>query len=194
MLQKVVFLDRDGVINRESSDYIKSWAEFEFLPGSIAAIKRLTENGFSTILITNQSIVDRNMVSRKTLDHIHEKMKKAVKSRGGDIKDVFFCPHKPEDDCGCRKPKPGMILKAQKKHGIDLSTSAMVGDSAKDIECARNAGCANTVLVKTGNGTYAERILTQQCNFPDYVAKDLNEAANWIISHDKKRVPPHSHP
>lgn len=185
MLQKVVFLDRDGVINRDSPNYIKSWAEFDFLPGSIEAMKTLTNNGFTTIVITNQSAINRNMMSMEELDYIHYMMKKVVRSQGGEIKDIFFCPHTPEDGCDCRKPKPGLIFSAQKTYEIDLLISTMVGDTVKDIECARKAGCGYTVLVKTGNGIKSEKILAKKKIFPDHVAKDLYEAATWILSRDK---------
>jgi len=171
LLQKVVFLDRDGVINRDSPDYIKSWSEFEFLPGSISAIKHLTNNGFSPLIITNQSAVGRNMISIQDLEQIHAMMKSAVSSGGGEVKDIFFCPHTPDDGCDCRKPKPGMII----------STAVMVGDSAKDIECARNAGCGHAVLVRTGNGILAEKVLAEKKIFPDRIARDLYDAVRWII-------------
>ncbi len=193
MLQKVVFLDRDGVINREGSSYVTTWSQFKFLPGSIKAIKRLTENGFTVILITNQSIINRKMVCLKTLETIHHNMKKVIESQGGKIKDVFFCPHMPEDECACRKPKPGMILEAKKKYNIDLSSAFMVGDRSKDIACARNAGCAFAILVKSGNGLYTEYSLDEHKYVPDHVAKDLYEAVTWIISHDKTRASLHRH-
>jgi len=185
ILRKVVFLDRDGVINRDSPDYIKSWSEFEFLPGSLEAIKLLTLNGFATIVITNQSVINRKMVSGKVLDYMHTMMKEAVTSKGGQIKDIFFCPHVPEDRCNCRKPSPGLIFKAKRKYRIDIATSVMVGDSAKDIECARNAGCRHAVLVKTGNGSEAEKILKEKAIYPDLIARDLLEAVGWIIAHNK---------
>jgi D-glycero-D-manno-heptose 1,7-bisphosphate phosphatase len=183
--RKVVFLDRDGVINLDSPDYIKSWAEFEFLPGSLEAIKQLTLNGFDVIVITNQSVINRKMVAREDLDYIHNMIKNTVKSRGGEIKDIFFCPHTPEDGCDCRKPNPGLIYKAQQIHRIDIANTAMVGDSAKDIECARNAGCRYAVLVKTGNGIIAEKVLADKNIYPDHVARDLLGAANWIITQHK---------
>jgi len=119
------------------------------------------------------------------LDYIHYMMKKVVRSQGGEIKDIFFCPHTPEDGCDCRKPKPGLIFSAQKTYEIDLSISTMVGDTVKDIECARKAGCGYTVLVKTGNGIKSEKILAKKKIFPDHVAKNLYEAAKWILSRDK---------
>ncbi len=181
MQQRVVFLDRDGVINRDSVDYIKTWEEFEFLPGSIEAIKLLNSNGFTTIIITNQSAINRKMISKEGLEHIHALMKKEIKSGGGDIKDIFYCPHIPEDGCDCRKPEPGLILQAQKKYRIDLLDSVMVGDSAKDIECARRAGCRLGVLVKSDNFLNAEKILSEKKIFPDYIASNLYDAAIWIL-------------
>jgi len=183
-LLKVVFLDRDGVINRDSPDYIKSWSEFAFLPGSLKALKRLTQKGFTIIVITNQSAVNRRIISRKDLDSIHSHMRSAVNADGGKISDIFFCPHTPDDHCSCRKPKPGLIQQAQSRYALDLESAYMVGDSAKDIECAQNAGCGYAILVQTGNGAEAEKILTRKKISPDYVAADLNDAANWIISHD----------
>jgi D-glycero-D-manno-heptose 1,7-bisphosphate phosphatase len=182
-MQNVVFLDRDGVINRDSPDYIKSWSEFEFLPGSIEAMKLLTLNGFPIIVITNQSVIHRKMVSESGLNLIHGKMKKTVQSNGGDIKDIFYCPHMPEDRCDCRKPKPGLLFKAKKKYRIDLETSFMVGDSAKDIECALNAGCGSAILVKTGNGIAAKKLLKDKMIQPDVIVLNLLEAVNWIINH-----------
>lgn len=183
IMQKVVFLDRDGVINRDSPDYIKSWEEFEFLSGSIEAIKLLNLNGFTTIIITNQSVINRNMVSKEGLEYIHALMKKAVKSGGGDIKDIFYCPHTPEEGCDCRKPEPGLIYRAQEKYQIDLPISVMVGDSAKDIECARRAGCGLSILVKSDNIANTEKILSEKKIFPDYTASDLYGAVSWIRSH-----------
>ena len=187
MLKKVVFLDRDGVINKDSPDYIKSWPEFIFLPKSIAAITHLTLNGFTIIIISNQSAVSRKIISVESLEYIHAMMKKAVMSRGGDIKDIFYCPHLPEDGCDCRKPKPGLIYKAQKKYKIDLADSVMVGDRAKDIECAKNAGCGGSVLVLTGNRSSTERNILKKKNIlPDYSATDLYETVDWIINSFKK--------
>ena len=180
-LDKVVFLDRDGIINFDSSDYIKSWSEFKFIPRSIEAIKELTSKGFNAIVITNQSVINRNMVSGKGLEHIHASMKNEVKSGGGLIKDIFFCPHMPENNCDCRKPKPGLIFQAKRTYSIDLADAVMVGDSAKDIECARNAGCGKAILVKTGNGAKAEKTLAVKKIYPDYIAQDLYEAVQWII-------------
>ncbi len=181
LLQKVVFLDRDGTINYDSPDYIKSRLEFKFIPGSIEAIRDLTLNGFTSILITNQSALARKLISSGELDLIHSMMKKAIVSGGGRMTDIFFCPHMPNHGCDCRKPEPGLILQAERKYNIDLSNAIMVGDSAKDIECACNAGCGKNVLVKTGKDPEAENILKTKCIVPDHIAENLYDAARWII-------------
>ncbi len=181
--QKIVFLDRDGVINQDSPDYIKNWSEFKFLPGSVAAIRNLTANGFDIMIITNQSVINRNMVSTECLEDIFTRMKREITSNGGEIKDIFYCPHLPDEGCNCRKPKPGLIELAQKKYGFRITPSYMVGDSAKDIECAINAGCPYSILVKTGNGVVAEKILAEKNIYPYHIVDNLNAAADWIISH-----------
>lgn len=180
--EKIVFLDRDGVINEDSPNYIKNWSEFKFLPGSLDAIKSLSQNGFKIIIISNQSIVNRKMVSRQALDGIFSRMTSAVESAGGKISDIYYCPHVPEEKCTCRKPLPGLIQKAQRAHHIELSSAVMVGDSAKDIECAKQAGCGTAILVKTGNGVEAEKQLAAEKIFPDVVVRDLRDAADWIIA------------
>ncbi|VEN72808.1 D-glycero-beta-D-manno-heptose-1,7-bisphosphate 7-phosphatase [Candidatus Desulfarcum epimagneticum] len=180
MLKKVVFLDRDGVINQDSADYIKSREEFKWIPGSLEAIRILTAEGFSVILITNQSVIGRKMVTAPGLDAIHAMLVQKVESAGGKILDIFFCPHTDEDRCACRKPRPGLIHMAQKAHDIDLKSAVMVGDSVKDIECAQNAGCFQSILVRTGSGKESEKILKARKIEPDHVADDLYGAAGHI--------------
>jgi D-glycero-D-manno-heptose 1,7-bisphosphate phosphatase len=181
----VVFLDRDGTINRDSFAYIKSRKELEFLPGSLEALRNLTSNGFVNIVVTNQSAVRRQLISLKELESIHNLMLKTVAMNGGEIKDFFYCPHLPEDNCDCRKPEPGLIYQARKKYMIKLASAVMVGDSAKDIECAHRAGCGRAVLVKSGKDDEVEdKLKTRQIRV-DYVAQDLLDAAEWIITHNR---------
>ena len=182
ILNSVVFLDRDGTINHDSPDYIRNQSEFKLIRGSIEAIRLLTFSGFTSIVITNQSALARKFISPAELDRIHAMMKDAIKSGGGKITDIFFCPHMPNAGCECRKPAPGLLLQAQRKYNIDLSKSIMVGDSAKDIECARNAGCGKAVLVKSGKDDDAEHILKTNQIVVDYSAKNLYEAAKWILA------------
>jgi histidinol-phosphate phosphatase family protein len=116
-----------------------------------------------------------------TLSFIHKKLCDAVAEAGGLVTDIFFCPHLPEDRCECRKPRPGLIHQAARKYEIDLEHAVMVGDSARDIECGKNAGCS-TVLVLTGNGPNASQELDEKGMTPDAVTAGLEEAAEWIIS------------
>jgi D-glycero-D-manno-heptose 1,7-bisphosphate phosphatase len=179
-LEKVVFLDKDGVINQDSPDYIKSWSEVAFIPGSLEAIRRLTEADFSIILISNQSAVNRNLMTREGLDYIFSKLTHTIVDHGGKITDIFYCPHTPEEGCDCRKPRPGLIHEACRRYTIDLSSACMIGDSARDMECGKAAGCGYCLLVKTGNGEMAEKQLLAKGIFPEYVAADLLDAARWL--------------
>ena len=115
MSDRVVFLDRDGVINEDSPEYIKSWAEFRFISGSIEALRQLNANGFKAIVITNQSAVNRGLIPEPVLREMHDNMRQAVEKAGGFIADIFYCPHRPDEECACRKPKPGLIRQAQRR-------------------------------------------------------------------------------
>ncbi len=179
-----VFLDRDGVINVDSPEYIKNPEEFNFIENSLQAFKLLNDNALKIIVITNQAMIGRNISTEASLKAIFEKMEKGIRKAGGDILDIVYCPHHPDDGCDCRKPKPGMILSAAEKHGIDLTASVMIGDSAKDIECGKTAGCGMTILVETGNGKKAFKVLTEKNSPPDFVAKNLYDAVRRLLSID----------
>ena len=174
-------MDRDGVINKNRSDYVKNWSEFDFLPGSLEALKLLTLNGYHIILITNQSVINRRMVTAEGLQEIHQKMTAAVADHGGSIEAIYYCPHVPEDGCDCRKPEPGLIFRAQGDYGVDLSKTCMIGDSFKDISCARRAGCGRVILVRTGHGKEAERLCQDAGINADHVAEDLMAAVKWLL-------------
>jgi D-glycero-D-manno-heptose 1,7-bisphosphate phosphatase len=181
-MKYTVFLDRDGVINVDSPDYIKTESEFVFIDKSPQAIAMLRDAGFDVIVITNQSVIARQYSTQAELDKIFHKMNSGVKDAGGEIKDIFYCPHLPGFGCNCRKPNPGLIVQAKDKYNIDLRHSCMIGDSAKDIECAKNAACGLSVLVKTGNGKKAEKLLAIKGIKPDFVAENLFDAVKWIIA------------
>ena len=181
-LQNVIFLDRDGVINYDSPDYIKSWKEFEFLPGSLEAMAALTRAGCHLIVITNQSIIGRGMVPLPVLEDMFGRMRQAVAEAGGKIFDIFYCPHHPDENCDCRKPEPGLIFQAKTEHCIDLPTTVMIGDNIKDVLCGQNAGCGATVLVRTGSGEQAEKELDSKRVSPTLVVDDLAAAADKILS------------
>jgi D-glycero-D-manno-heptose 1,7-bisphosphate phosphatase len=147
----LVILDRDGTINYDSDDFIKSPQEWVPIPGSIEAIARLNRAGYKVVVATNQSGVARGYFDMDVLNRIHNKMIDAVRDHGGEIDGIFFCPHSPDDNCKCRKPKPGLYQEIAKRLNTNLTGAYAVGDSKRDIEAARTGG-AIPVLVRTGKG------------------------------------------
>jgi len=176
---KLVILDRDGVINFDSDHYIKSPEEWMPLPGSLNAIAQLNQNGWRVAVATNQSGIARGLFDMHALNAMHAKMHKALAAVGGRIDAVFFCPHLPEDDCDCRKPKPGLLIRIAERFGVPISESPMIGDSHRDLEAAAAAGCP-TILVKTGKGeaTLARGDMPQGTLIFD----DLAAAAQHLIA------------
>ncbi len=148
--KKVVFLDRDGVINKEIG-YLHRTEDFEFIDGVFSACKHFQKFGYSIIVVTNQSGIARGYYQEKDFHALTDWMVKQFSNNGINILDVFFCPHGPESTCNCRKPKPGMFLNAQSKYDVDMHNSWMIGDKEADIKAANTAGIKNTVLVKTGH-------------------------------------------
>lgn len=172
----LIILDRDGVINYESTAYVKSPKEWIPLPGSLEAITQLYKAKHTIVVATNQSGVGRGYYSEKKLEAIHHKMRQLVQALGGDISGIYFCPHTPDDQCRCRKPEPGLLLAIAKDYPTLFKTAIYVGDSLRDIQAAQTAGC-QAVLVKTGNG------LDTIKNQPDIVNtvpifENLNDFAN----------------
>ena len=144
---KAIFLDRDGVINQERKDYVKNLEEFKIFENVADAISLLKKENFLIVIITNQSAINRKLLSIKNLENIHKFLKKYLKKNNTSIDAIYYCPHTPEEDCSCRKPKPGLLLKASLDLDIDLKNSWMIGDSKTDIEAAKAAGC-NSILLK----------------------------------------------
>ena len=148
---KLVILDRDGTINQDSDQYIKSPAEWKPIPGSLEAIARLTQGGWRIAVATNQSGIARGLIDMSTLNAIHAEMHRAVGQAGGRIDAIFFCPHSADSNCECRKPKPGLLLEIASRFGVNLKGVPMIGDTMRDVAAAAAAG-AQPWLVLTGNG------------------------------------------
>jgi len=148
---QLIILDRDGVINEDSDEFIKSPGEWQPIRGSLEAIARLHRNGWRVVVATNQSGIARSLFDLDTLARIHEVMHRRVIECGGLIDAVFFCPHGPEDDCHCRKPKPGLFHDIAARLRTDLTGVPAIGDSLRDMQAAKAAG-ATPLLVKTGKG------------------------------------------
>lgn len=154
-MARLILLDRDGVINRDSDAFVKSEDEFIPLPGSYEAIAALSRSGHRVAVCTNQSGIGRGLLTEDTLQLIHEKMSVGIKSAGGRLHGLRYCPHLPDVGCECRKPKPGMLLDLMRDLAAEPADTTLVGDSLRDLEAGRAAG-ARSVLVRTGNGTSTE--------------------------------------
>lgn len=180
---KTVFLDRDGVINRNrDNDYVKSWNEFEFLPNSVEAVRMLTHAGYQLIVVTNQACVNKGILSPGALNEIHRKMLAEIEGGGGRIRAVYHCPHRDDENCTCRKPKPGMLLQAASEHEIDIDNTYLIGDSNRDIQAGNEFGICS-LLVLTGNG-YISNLTNDMSDAspiqPHQVFANLYAAAEWI--------------
>jgi D-glycero-D-manno-heptose 1,7-bisphosphate phosphatase len=176
---KLVILDRDGVINHDSDQYIKSPAEWRPIAGSIEAIARLHQGGFRIAVATNQSGIGRGLFDMATLNAINDKMMEMVFRQGGRIDALFFCPHTAVEECGCRKPKTGMLEEIAARFHTELKGSWLVGDSLKDLQAAAAVG-AHPVLVLTGKGKRTQ----QDGELPKktVVFADLSEAVRHIVA------------
>ena len=176
---KLIILDRDGVINFDSDQYIKSPAEWKPIPGSPEAIARLNQAGYRVVVATNQSGVGRGLFEMDTLNAIHDKMHKTIAAAGGRIDAVFYCPHAADAKCDCRKPKPGMFERIARCYNLDLTSVPAIGDSLRDLQAAATAG-ALPMLVLTGKGekTMAEGGLPEET----IVFKDLAAAVDDLLS------------
>jgi D-glycero-D-manno-heptose 1,7-bisphosphate phosphatase len=169
---RLIVLDRDGVINRESSAFIRSPAEWLPLPGSIQAIADLTAAGFAVVVATNQSGVGRGLFTATTLAAIHARMTSTIEAAGGRLAGIFFCPHRPEDNCECRKPRAGLMRQIEARFGTSLRGQPVIGDSCRDLQAAWAVG-ARAMLVRTGNGAVTEGRLDADKSvevFPDLAA------------------------
>lgn len=173
---KATFLDRDGVINRKmpQGQYVVRWDDFAFLPGVPEAIRAFNQDGWLVIVVTNQRAVAKKLLTEPELRQLHQNMVEALGRDGAMIDAIYYCPHDIEDNCECRKPKPGMILQAARDHEIQLSASWMVGDDLRDIQAGKAAGC-KTIWLKSGFP-----ILTTSFQ-PDFDAASMSGAAALIL-------------
>lgn len=185
---KAIFLDRDGVINKDPMNcpygYVTRWAEFKFLPGAKRAIRKLTEAGYSSYVISNQAGIAKGYFTLKSLKDITKKMLKEIAKSDGKIAKVYYCPHRKEDNCDCRKPKAGLFKKALGRRKVDFKNTFFIGDKIADVQAGRAVGL-KTILVLSGLTSLKNK--RQWRAKPDYIKRDLLEAVNWILKTKGKK-------
>jgi D-glycero-D-manno-heptose 1,7-bisphosphate phosphatase len=163
-----IFLDRDGVLIENKSDYVRDWSQVKIIPEAIHALSLATATNYKIVIVTNQSAVGRGLVLQATADEINRRLINLIHHHGGQVDGVYMCPHKPDDDCFCRKPRPGLLLQAARDLSLDLQRSWMIGDAWSDLQAGQRAGVQHTIILKTGRG--AEQLL-QPC--PEDIASHL---------------------
>lgn len=171
-MKRALFLDRDGTINANPpwGGYVWRFSDFRLLNGVERSLRRFRDAGFDFIVVTNQSGITKGLFSHEDIQRLHEQAAELLAGRGIEIADFYCCPHTRDFDCECRKPKPGMLFRAAEEHGIDLASSLMVGDSAKDVEAGKRAGTRTAFL--WGNA-FPGQCMKALAYRPDYVARDL---------------------
>ena len=171
-----VFLDRDGVIIKNRPTYVRTWDDVEILPDVLPALARMTTRPYKIVIITNQSVVGRGLLSYRAAEKINQRLIDTIKKAGGRIDGIFMCPHKPDDNCECRKPRPGLIFQAADTLTLDLKHSILIGDALTDLQAGLNAGVGKIALVLTGRGLQQAQSLEVQQMKPFPVFDNLAQA------------------
>lgn len=186
-MTRLVILDRDGVINIDSDEYIKTPDEWIPLPGAIEAIARLSRAGFTVAVATNQSGLARGLFEERALQAMHDKCRRLVEERGGEVAGFFYCPHHPDEDCDCRKPGTGLIEDIERSLGLSAAGAPLIGDSLRDLQAAVSHGC-RPILVRTGKGERTLRDLAgDEGNWSALqIFDDLGAAADYLIGEGRQ--------
>jgi D-glycero-D-manno-heptose 1,7-bisphosphate phosphatase len=181
-MKKAAFLDRDGVINRKAPEgqYVTRWEEMQFLPGVCEAIHLLNNAGFLVVVVSNQRCVAKGLITTDELDSMHARMRYEFAAAGATIDAVYYCPHEIQPLCSCRKPRPGLLLDAARRHNLNLAASWMIGDSECDVEAGKNAGCHTARLLGDDKSMDGDA---------DVVASSLLDAAHKILQIDADLPP-----
>jgi D-glycero-D-manno-heptose 1,7-bisphosphate phosphatase len=179
-MRPAIFLDRDGVIIENRTDYVKSWDEVRLIPAAIQALRQMALSSFAVVVVTNQAVVGKGLITLTQADEINSRVIDAIRAHGGRIDAAYLCPHRADENCECRKPRPGMLLQAARDHHLDLSRSVMIGDAITDMQAARSAG-VRSILVRTGRGAAELASCTQLAWFD--IADDLTAAFRVLHTH-----------
>jgi len=179
--KQLIILDRDGVINFDSDNFIRSVDEFIFIPGSIEAIAALKKAGKTVVIVSNQSGIARGYLDLTELDRMHDKLALTLEYHGAAIDKIYYCPHGPDDNCQCRKPKPAMMFDVIKDFSLPASALLAIGDSIRDLQAAHSAGI-DSILVRTGKGeSSVKKIANQAAFFHGPICDDLAQAVQLIL-------------
>lgn len=181
MKQPAIFLDRDGVIIENRDHYVRSWADVEIFPQAVEALKGWSQSPYRIVLVTNQSAVGRGHITRATAEAINERLLSHIRGAGGRVDAVYMCPHGPDDGCACRKPLPGLLLRAATDLNLDLDDSIMIGDALTDIQAGQAAGVGRSILVRTGRGRQQEKLLTPDERSAITIFDTLSEALDDVL-------------
>jgi D-glycero-D-manno-heptose 1,7-bisphosphate phosphatase len=181
-----VFLDRDGVLIENREDYLREWSQVAVFPKTFSSLKSIQNAGYKIVIVTNQSAVGRGLITLRAAKEINQRLVELIRENGGQVDGLYLCPHRPEDGCECRKPKPGMLLQAARELSLDLNRSWLIGDAWSDLQAGRAVNVRGEILVKTGRGL--DQLSQPKPGDLDacLIANDLPDAINTILSKTSK--------
>lgn len=177
-----IFLDRDGVIIENREEYVRSWADVSIYPQALSALAKASHSAHKIVIITNQAGVGKGLIPLKTAAEINRRLVQVIERAGGRVDGLYMCPHTPQDQCECRKPRPGMILQAARALSLDLSQSWMIGDALSDLQAGRAAGVGHIALVRTGRGDQQAQLPEIAGLKPFYLYHDLTDAVQHLLN------------
>lgn len=184
-MEPAIFLDRDGVIIENRDEYVRSWSDVEFFPAALAALRKFSSSPFRIILVTNQSAVGRGLITLQAAEDLNRRVTAVVEQAGGRVDGTWMCPHAPQENCACRKPRPGLLLQAAGALNLDLANSYMIGDALSDLQAGRAAGVREAMLVRTGRGRRQANLPEAARLQPFPIFDSLAEALDHISSQSK---------
>jgi D-glycero-D-manno-heptose 1,7-bisphosphate phosphatase len=183
-----IFLDRDGVLIENKSDYVRDWSQVNIFPEAIQTLSHPALHTYKVVIVTNQSAVGRGLMSLEIAQAINHQLVHLIHLRGGQVDAVYLCPHKPEDGCSCRKPKPGLLLQAANELSLDLQRSWMIGDAWSDVQAGQAAGVRQSILLRTGRGT-DQLLQPRPATITSHLIFDnLSQAIHAIFAIDKPKA------
>ena len=182
-----IFLDRDGVLIENRSDYVRDWSQVIIFSDAIRSLSNSELKNRKIVIVTNQSAVSRGIISLETANGINARLVLSIHDLGGRIDGVYLCPHRPDDGCKCRKPMPGLLLQAAQELSLDLKRSWMIGDAWSDVQAGQAAGVQGTIIVKTGRGKDQLSISQPKDASNFHTCDDLSQAIDFILRNEDKR-------